>query len=89
MSKRATMDMTQGSIRKELILFAIPLLAGNVFQQLYNTIDSIIVGREVGASALGAVTSVAPAVNTLVGFFMGFSTGASVIISHYFGAKNE
>ena len=83
------MDMTQGSIRKELILFAIPLLAGNVFQQLYNTIDSIIVGREVGASALGAVTSVAPAVNTLVGFFMGFSTGASVIISHYFGAKNE
>lgn len=89
MPKRATMDMTQGSIRKELILFAIPLLAGNVFQQLYNTIDSIIVGREVGASALGAVTSVAPAVNTLVGFFMGFSTGASVIISHYFGAKNE
>jgi putative MATE family efflux protein len=89
MSRRATMDMTQGSIRKELILFAIPLLAGNVFQQLYNTIDSIIVGREVGASALGAVTSVAPAVNTLVGFFMGFSTGASVIISHYFGAKNE
>nr|MCR5557076.1 MATE family efflux transporter [Butyrivibrio sp.] len=89
MARQATMDMTQGSIRKELILFAIPLLAGNVFQQLYNTIDSIIVGREVGASALGAVTSVAPAITTLVGFFMGFSTGASVIISHYFGAKNE
>jgi putative MATE family efflux protein len=89
MARRATMDMTQGSIRKELILFAIPLLAGNIFQQLYNTIDSIIVGREVGASALGAVTSVAPAISTLVGFFMGFSTGASVIISHYFGGKNE
>ena len=89
MARRATMDMTQGSISKELILFAIPLLAGNVFQQLYNTIDSIIVGREVGASALGAVTSVAPAIMTLVGFFMGYSTGASVIISHYFGAKNE
>jgi putative MATE family efflux protein len=83
------MDMTQGSIRKELILFAIPLLAGNVFQQLYNTIDSIIVGQVVGADALGAVTSVAPAINTLVGFFMGFSAGASVIISHNFGAKNE
>ncbi len=88
MSRRATMDMTQGSITRELILFAIPLLAGNVFQQLYNTVDSIIVGREVGASALGAVTSVAPAINTLVGFFMGFSTGASVIISHNFGAKD-
>ena len=88
MSRRSTMDMTQGSISRELIFFAIPLLAGNVFQQLYNTVDSVIVGREVGASALGAVTSVAPAINTLVGFFMGFSTGASVIISHNFGAKD-
>ncbi len=88
MSKTSTMDMTQGSIRKEFILFAIPLLAGNIFQQLYNTIDSIIVGQVVGPDALGAVTSVAPAINTLVGFFMGFSTGASVVISHYFGARN-
>ena len=88
MSRTSTMDMTQGSIRKELILFAIPLLAGNVFQQLYNTIDSIIVGQVVGPDGLGAVTSVAPAINTLVGFFMGFSAGSSVVISHYFGAKN-
>ncbi|MBP3198145.1 MAG: MATE family efflux transporter, partial [Butyrivibrio sp.] len=88
MSKTSTMDMTQGSIRREMILFAIPLLAGNIFQQLYNTIDSIIVGQYVGADALGAVTSVAPAINTLVGFFMGFSAGSSVVISHYFGAKN-
>ncbi len=71
-----------------MILFAIPLLAGNVFQQLYNTIDSIIVGQVVGPDGLGAVTSVAPAINTLVGFFMGFSAGSSVVISHYFGAKN-
>ncbi len=81
--------MTQGSIRKEMILFAIPLLAGNIFQQLYNTFDSIIVGQVCGPAALGAVTSVAPAINTLVGFFMGFSTGASVVISHFFGAKNQ
>ena len=87
MAKTSTMDMTKGSIRKEFILFAIPLLAGNIFQQLYNTIDSIIVGQAVGPDALGAVTSVAPAINTLVGFFMGFSTGASVVISHFFGAK--
>ncbi len=71
-----------------MILFAIPLLAGNVFQQLYNTIDSIIVGQVVGPDGLGAVTSVAPAINTLVGFFMGFSAGSSVVISNYFGAKN-
>ena len=88
MAKTSTMDMTVGNIRKEMILFAIPLLAGNVFQQLYNTIDSIIVGQVVGPDGLGAVTSVAPAINTLVGFFMGFSAGSSVVISHYFGAKN-
>lgn len=88
MAKSSTMDMTSGNIRKEMILFAIPLLAGNVFQQLYNTIDSIIVGQVVGPDGLGAVTSVAPAINTLVGFFMGFSAGSSVVISHYFGAKN-
>lgn len=89
MSRISTMDMTQGSIRKEMILFAIPLLAGNIFQQLYNTIDSIVVGQVVGPDGLGAVTSVAPAINTLVGFFMGFSTGASVVVSHFFGAKNN
>ena len=87
MAKSSTMDMTQGPIRKEMIIFALPLLAGNIFQQLYNTIDSAVVGRVVGPEALGAVTSVAPAITTLVGFFMGFSTGASVVISHHFGAR--
>ena len=83
------LDMTKGKPFPIILKFMFPLFLGNLFQQLYNTIDSIIVGREVGASALGAVTSVAPAINTLVGFFMGFSTGASVIISHNFGAKDE
>ena len=62
-----SMDMTEGIIWKQLVLFALPLLAGNVFQQLYNTVDSIVVGNFVGPDALGAVTSVAPAINTLVG----------------------
>ena len=83
-----SMDMTEGIIWKQLVLFALPLLAGNVFQQLYNTVDSIVVGNFVGPDALGAVTSVAPAINTLVGLFMGMSSGASVTISQYFGAKN-
>ena len=83
------MDMTEGTIWKQLVLFALPLLAGNVFQQLYNTVDSIVVGNFVGADALGAVTSVAPAINTLVGLFMGMSSGASVVISQFFGARNN
>ena len=63
-----SMDMTEGIIWKQLILFALPLLAGNIFQQLYNTVDSIVVGNFVGPDALGAVTSVAPVINTV--FFM-------------------
>lgn len=81
-----TMDMTKGSIWKSLFLFSLPLLLGNLFQQLYSTVDSLVVGNFVGADALGAVTSMMPAVNTLIGLFMGISTGASVIISQYFGA---
>ena len=83
-----TMDMTKGSIWKSLFLFSLPLLLGNLFQQLYSTVDSLVVGNFVGADALGAVTSMMPAVNTLIGLFMGISTGASVIISQYFGAHD-
>lgn len=82
------MDMTRGVIWKQLLFFALPLLAGNIFQQFYNTVDSIVVGNYVGANALGAVTSVGSAINTLIGFFMGLSTGASVVISQFFGAKS-
>ena len=80
--------MTKGSIWKSLFLFSLPLLLGNLFQQLYSTVDSLVVGNFVGADALGAVTSMMPAVNTLIGLFMGISTGASVIISQYFGAHD-
>ena len=87
-SKRE-MDMTQGVIWKQLILFALPLLAGNVFQQFYNTVDSIVVGNFVGKEALAAVGSVGPIINSMIGFFLGLSTGAGVVISQAFGAKNE
>ena len=86
MKKTTTVDMTQGSIWKELFWFALPLLFGNLFQQLYNAADSVVVGNFVGANALGGVSSVMPCINTLVGFFMGMSTGASVVIAQYFGA---
>lgn len=81
--------MTKGNIWKQLIIFSIPLLIGNIFQQLYNTVDSVIVGNYVGKEALAAVGSSAMIINMLVGFFMGLSTGASVVISQYFGAKDS
>ncbi len=81
-------DMTEGTIWKHLIYFAFPLFVGNIFQQLYNTVDSIVVGNFVGADALGAVTSTIPIVITMLGLCIGFTMGASVVISQYFGAKD-
>jgi len=80
-------DMTQGSISRHIILFALPLLAGNLFQQLYNMVDTWVVGRFVSNEAYAAVGSVGPIVNMLIGFFMGLSSGAGVVISQYYGAK--
>ena len=82
-------NMTKGSIIKAIIYFSIPLLIGNVFQQLYNTVDSIVVGNYVGKEALAAVGSTTMIINMLVGFFMGLSSGASVIISQYYGANDH
>ena len=87
--KTKTRDMTQGPILKELVLFSLPLFLGNIFQQFYNTVDSAVVGNFVSADALAAVTMTTPAVNTLIGLFLGMSTGASVIISQRFGAKDR
>ena len=79
--------MTQGSITKHLITFALPLLAGNIFQQMYNMVDTWVVGRFVSNEAYAAVGTVGPVVNMLIGFFMGLSSGAGVVISQYYGAK--
>lgn len=87
--KRKDCDMTQGVIWKQILMFALPLIAGNLFQQLYNTVDSIVVGNFVGKEALAAVGSVGPILNSMIGFFVGLSTGAGVVISQYYGAKEE
>ena len=84
---RYDVDMTSGSITRHLILFALPLLAGNVFQQLYNMVDTWVVGNYVSNEAFSAVGSVGPIVNMLIGFFMGLSSGAGVVISQYYGAR--
>ena len=81
--------MTEGVIWKEILLFSIPLLLGNLFQQLYNAVDSVVVGNYIGAQALAAVGSSEPVINLLVSFFMGLAVGAGVIISRYFGARKK
>ena len=82
-------DMTQGRPLSNLVAFATPLLIGNLAQQLYNTVDSIIVGRYVGDSALAAVGTSGPILNLLLLLFMGISTGAGILVSQYFGARNK
>ena len=77
--------MTEGVIWKEILFFAIPLILGNLFQQLYNTVDSIIVGNYVGSNALAAVGSSGAIINLLIGFCIGASTGAGVVISQFYG----
>ena len=81
--------MTEGVIWKEILLFSIPLLLGNLFQQQYNAVDYVVVGNYIGAQALAAVGSSAPVINLLVSFFMGLAVGAGVIISRYFGARKK
>ncbi len=83
-----TRDMTGGSIVRQILLFALPLMLGNVFQMLYNTVDSIVVGNFVGKEALAAVGSTSMIVNMLVFFFNGFSVGAGVVIAQHFGARD-
>ncbi len=86
--KTTVRDMTEGSIVKQVTLFALPLMLGNIFQMLYNTVDSIVVGNFVGTQALAAVGSTTMIVNMMVFFFNGFSTGAGVVIANLFGARD-
>lgn len=80
--------LLSGSIWKGIVSFAIPLFLGNLFQQLYNTVDSLIVGNFLGSDALAAVSSSGSLIFLLVGFFNGIAMGAGVVISKYFGARD-
>ena len=81
--------MTEGPVRKKIISFAVPIFIGQLFQQMYNTADSLIVGKLIGTTALAAVTSVGSIVYLIVGFFMGFSMGAGVVIARDIGAEDD
>ena len=86
---RRDADMTQGSIWRQLVGFSVPMAIGLLFQQLYNTVDTIVVGQFVSTQALAAVGSTASIINMLVGLSAGLSTGASVIISQCYGARDN
>ena len=88
LSKKAT-DMTRGVIWKQLLEFSVPMAIGLLFQQLYNTVDTLVVGRFVGTEALAAVGCNGSIINMLVGTFSGLATGAGVVISQAFGAHDD
>lgn len=85
----APSDMTEGKPWEKIVIFTLPMLIGNIAQQLYSTVDSIVVGKYVGDNALAAVGSSSPILNLLLVLFMGISVGAGVMVSQFFGAKNR
>ncbi|MBU5294149.1 MATE family efflux transporter [Anaerosalibacter bizertensis] len=85
----APKDLTEGSPWKRIVEFAIPMLIGNIAQQLYNTADSVIVGKYIGDNALAAVGSASPILNLLLVLFVGIAVGAGIMVSQYFGAKDK
>ncbi len=82
-------DMTEGQPWKKIATFTVPMLIGNVAQQLYNTVDSIVVGRYVGDNALVAVGSASPIFNLLLVLFVGIAMGAGIMVSQYFGSRDR
>ena len=84
-----TTRLTEGCIWKQIIAFALPLFVGNLFQQLYNTADSLIVGNFLGSNALAAVSSSGNLIFLMVGFFQGIAVGAGVVIARYYGADDD
>lgn len=85
----APVDMTVGRPWEDILIFTVPMLIGNIAQQLYNTVDSVVVGKYVGDNALAAVGSAGPILNLLIVLFIGISVGASIMVSQYFGARNR
>ena len=87
--KSSSINMTEGDILKNLIYFAVPVLIGNIFQQLYNVADTAIIGNILGDNALASVGASTPVYNLMIGFANGLTNGFAIIIARYFGADNE
>ena len=89
MAGNRIINFTQGNLKKEIIAFSVPLFLGNLFQQLYNTADSLIVGNTLGSEALASVASSGSLIFMMTGFFQGVATGAGVVIGKYIGAGDK
>ncbi len=89
LKKLFSVDMTKDTPWKSIVIFTLPMLIGNIAQQLYNTVDSIVVGKYVGDNALAAVGSAAPILNMLLVLFIGISVGANIMVSQYYGGQNR
>ena len=87
--KKAGMDMTQGTIWNKILLFALPLAASSMLQQLFNSVDTAVVGRFASSEALAAVGSNGSLISLMINFFSGISLGANVVIAKYIGQKSE
>ena len=83
------LDLTEGSIWRKIVIFALPILVGSLLQQLYTTVDAIIIGQVAGKNALAAIDAVYNLIKLPVNFFTGVSSGATIIISQYYGAKER
>lgn len=88
-SAKRPLDILHGPVWKKILLFVLPIMAGNLFQQLYYYVDAAVVGHAVGSIALGAVDSTQPLLSLFIDFFVGLATGATIIISQYWGAGDE
>ena len=86
--KKSSSDLTKGNVARQLLMFALPILMGQILQNLYNSVDAIVVGRSVGKTALAAVSASADITHLIVGFFTGLSTGAGILFARTFGAKD-
>lgn len=88
-SQKGKIDMTTGHIMRNIILFAIPIIIGNVLQQLYTTVDALVIGKYCGDTSLAAVGTSSQPVEVLLCVFLGIGTGVSILISQYTGAKES
>ena len=90
MYMKKNVDLTEGTIWKQLLLFCLPIMFGTLFQQLYNAVDVVVVGQFVGADAIASVGgSSGMVINLVVGLFVGLSSGVTIIVSRFYGAKDS
>ena len=88
-AKKYEMDMCNGPLLKQILIFTMPLMASGILQLLFNAADMVVAGRYAGSTALGAVGATSSLINLIINVFMGLSVGANVVIAHFYGANSK